>query len=154
MNVIYNGEFNVGADYTQSNLESFIDSGLFVLHKVNNDLRVLKDINSLVTTTADKGDIFKSNQTIRVIDEIANSIAQIFNTKYLGRIPNDDDGRVALWADIVAHHQELDRVRAIQNFDEEQVTVEAGNEKGAVLVNDAVEIVNAMEKLYMTCVVA
>lgn len=154
MNLIYNGEFTVGADYTQSNLESFIDSGLFVLHKVNNDLRVLKDINSLVTTTADKGDIFKSNQTIRVIDEIANSIAQIFNTKYLGRIPNDDDGRVALWADIVAHHQELDRVRAIQNFDEEAVTVEQGNEKGAVLVNDAVEIVNAMEKLYMTCVVA
>jgi len=154
LNLIYNGEFTVGADYTQANLESFIDGGFFTLHKVNNDLRVLADINSLVTTTADKGDIFKSNQTIRVIDEIANSIAGIFNTKYLGRIPNDDDGRIALWADIVAHHRELDRVRAIQNFDEEAVTVEQGNEKGAVLVNDAVEIVGAMEKLYMTCVVA
>ena len=153
-NLIYNGEFNVTADYTQAQLESFIDDGFFALHTVNNDVRVLTDINSLVSTNAEKGDVFKSNQTIRVIDEIANSIANIFNTKYLGRIPNDDDGRIALWADIVAHHRELERVRAINNFDEEAVTVEQGNEKGAVLVNDAVEIVNAMEKLYMTCVVA
>lgn len=154
LNLIYDGEFTVGADYTQSNLESFIDSGFFALHKVSHDLRVLADINSLVTTTAEKGNIFKSNQTIRVIDEIANSIATIFNTKYLGRIPNDADGRIALWADIVAHHRELERVRAIQNFDEEAVTVEQGNEKGAVLVDDGVEIVGAMEKLYMTCVIS
>ena len=154
LNLIYNGEFTVNAAYTQSQLESFIDNGFFTLHTVNNDLRVLMDINSLVTTTADKGAIFKSNQTIRVIDEIANSIAHIFNTKYLGRIPNDADGRIALWADIVAHHRELERVRAIQNFDEEAVTVEQGNEKGAVLVNDGIEVVGAMEKLYMTCLVA
>ena len=154
LNLIYNGEFTVTANYTQSQLEGFIDNGFFALHTVNNDLRVLSDINSLVTTTVDKGNLFKSNQTIRVIDEIANSIATIFDTKYLGRIPNDKAGRIALWADIVAHHRELERVRAIQNFDEEAVTVEQGNEKGAVLVNDEVEVVNAMEKLYMTCIVA
>jgi len=153
LNLIYNGEFTVQADYTQSQLESFIDNGFFALHTVNNDLRVLSDINSLVTTTMDKGDIFKKNQTIRVIDEIAKSIAHIFNTKYLGRIPNDADGRIALWADIVAHHRELERVRAIQEFDDAAVTVEQGNEKGAVLVNDEVNVVNAMEKLYMTCVI-
>ena len=154
MNLPYDGEFTVSADYTQAQLESFIDAGYFVLHTVNNTLRVLVDINSLVTTNADKGAIFKQNQTIRVIDEIANTIANIFNTKYLGRIPNDEAGRIALWADIVAHHGELERIRAIQNFDEEAVTVEQGDEKGAVLVNDEIEVVNAMEKLYMTCIVA
>jgi len=154
LNIIYDGEFAVTANYTQTQLESFIDSGFFTLHTVDNDLRVLADINSLVTTTMDKGDIFKSNQTIRVIDEIANSIAHIFNTKYLGRIPNDADGRIALWADIVAHHKELDRVRAIENFDEEAVTVEQGQTKGAVVVNDEITVVNAMDKLYMTCIVA
>lgn len=154
MNIIYDGEFNVGASFTQAQLESFIDAGFFTLHTVNNDLRVLLDINSLTTVTADKGAIFKNNQTIRVIDEIANSIANIFNTKYLGRIPNDDDGRIALWNDIVEHHQALEDIRAIDNFDEKAVTVEQGNEKGAVLVNDEITVVNAMEKLYMTCIVA
>jgi hypothetical protein len=154
MNLPYNGEFNVDVEYTQSQLESFINGGLFVLHNVNGTIRVLSDINSLVTTTADKGAIFKKNQTIRVIDEIATSIATIFNTKYLGRIPNDADGRIALWADIIAHHRELERVRAIQNFEDDAVTVEPGNEKGAVVVNDAIDVIGAMEKLYMTCVVA
>lgn len=154
LNLIYNGEFTVNADYTQTQLEKAIDAGEFTLHKVEDNLRVLADINCLVTTTLEKSDDFKSNQTIRVIDEIALSIAHIFNTKYLGRIPNDRDGRISLWADIVAHHQELERVRAIENFDEDKVTVEQGNTKGAVLVNDEVTVVNAMDKLYMTCVVA
>ena len=154
MNIPYDGEFTVGVDYTQTQLESFIDGGLFTLHNVNGTIRVLCDINSLTTTTADKGAEFKQNQTIRVIDEIATSIANIFNTKYLGRVPNDADGRVALWADIVAHHRELERIRAIEAFEDSAVTVDAGIEKGAVVVNDAVTIVGAMEKLYMTCIVA
>ena len=153
LNRVYNGEFTVTANYTQTQLESAIDAGQFALHKVGKALRVLADINSLTTTTLDKSDDFKSNQTIRVIDEIALSIANVFNTKYLGRIPNDADGRVALWADIVAHHRELERVRAIENFDEAAVTVDPGNEKGAVLVYDEITVVNAMQKLYMTCVV-
>ena len=154
LNLIYNGEYTVSANYTQTQLEAAITAGQFTLHKVENDLRVLADINSLTTTTLEKSDDFKKNQTIRVIDEIALSIAHIFNTKYLGRIPNDADGRIALWADIVAHHRELERVRAIENFDEDEVIVEQGIEKGNVLVNDAISVVNAMEKLYMTCVVA
>ena len=154
MNIPYDGEFTVGVEYTQAQLESFIDGGLFTLHNVNGTIRVLTDINSLITTTAEKGDVFKQNQTVRVIDEIATSIAALFNTKYLGRIPNDADGRVALWADIVAHHRELERIRAIQNFEDDSVSVDAGNEKGAVVVNDSVSIVGTMEKLYMTCIVA
>lgn len=93
----YDGEFTVNTDYTQKQLEKAISDGEFAFHRVGQDIRVLKDINSLVTTAADKGDIFKSNQTIRVIDQIATDIAGIFATKYLGVIPNDADGtRVSL----------------------------------------------------------
>jgi len=153
LNKLYDGEFTVDTDYTQSELESCLDSGKFTLHRVGTDIRVLGDINSLVDTTADKGDIFKENQTIRVIDTIANDIANIFNTKYLGKVPNDASGRISLWADIVKHHRELERIRAIENFDENAVTVEQGATKRSVRVDDAVTIVNAMAQLYMTCVI-
>ena len=153
LNMPYDGEFTVNVDYTQTQLERCIDAGEFTLHKVGADIRVLNDQNSLVTTSVDKNELFKQNQTIRVIDNIANDIATIFNTKYLGQIPNDDEGRVSLWADIVAHHQELQRIRAIQDFEEDDVVVSAGTERAAVVVNDAVTPVNAMAKLYMTCVV-
>ena len=62
----YDGEFNVNTVYTQSELQTAIKAGEFVLHNVNSDIRVLEDINSMVTETDACGDIFKDNQTIRV----------------------------------------------------------------------------------------
>ena len=149
-NRLYDGEFTVDTDFTQTELEQAIDAGEFVLHQVNSDVRVLDDINTMVTTSDTQGDVFKDNQTIRVIDQIANDIAVVFNTKYLGTVPNDEAGRLSLWSDIVKHHQELQDIRAIENFSDSDVSVEAGNDKKSVSVNDAVQPVNAMGKLYMT----
>lgn len=150
-NTVYNGEFNIKTEYTQAELEAAIDNGEFVFHKVADDIRVLDDINSLVTTTDEKGDIFKSNQTIRVIDNIGNDIATLFNTKYLGKIPNDASGRISLWSDVVNIFNNLNTIRAIENFDSENVIVEMGNTKKDVVVTvNEIEIVGVMGKLYMT----
>ena len=154
LNNVYNGEFEVNTDYTQSQLEDAIQNGKLVLHNVNNEVRILSDINSLVTTSETKGEIFKNNQTIRIADQIANDIAVLFNTKYLGNIPNNESGRVSLWSDIVKHHTELQNIGAIENFSSEDVTVEAGDKKTSVVINDVVTIINAMEQLYMTVKIA
>lgn len=152
-NKLYNGEYDIITNKTQSQLEDCITAGQIAFHLVYGDVRLLEDVNSLVSTNADKGEDFKSNQTIRVIDQIANDIAKLFNTKYLGKIPNDASGRVSLWGDIVRHHKELEELRAIENFDAEQLTVERGNTKKSVVVYDYVTPVNAMAQLYMTVVV-
>ena len=153
-NKLYDGEYTVVTDKTQSQLEACIKAGEIAFHLVYGDVRLLEDINTLVTVTADKGEDFKYNQTIRVIDQIGNDIAVLFNTKYLGIIPNNRSGRISLWNDIVKHHQELQGIQAIENFAAEDVVVTQGNEKKAVVVDDAVEPVNAMAKLYMTCVIS
>lgn len=149
-NTKYDGEFGVSADYTQTELKTALSAGEFVLHRVGSDIRVLDDINTLVTLTDECGEIFQSNQTIRVIDQIAVDIANIFVTKYLGFVPNDAAGRISFWNDIVKIHNELLDLRAIEDFDEEDVTVTQGEAKNAVVVTDAITIVNAMSKLYMT----
>ena len=153
-NKVYNGEFTVDTNYTQNQLAAAIKAGEFTLHKVGSDVRVLEDINSMVTTSDTQGDIFKDNQTIRVIDQIANDIAVLFNTKYLGVVPNDNAGRTSLWSDIVKHHQQLNDIRAIEDFADSDVSVAQGNTKKSVVVTDAVTVVNAMGKLYMTVTVA
>jgi len=150
----YDGEFTVDVDYTQSDLAAAILAGKFVFHNVNGDVRVLDDINTMLTTTDECGDIFKDNQCIRVIDQIGNDIAVLFATKYLGVVPNDKAGRISLWSDIVKHHEQLQEIRAIEDFDPSDVTVEQGDTKKAVVVTDAVTTVGAMSKLYMTTVVA
>ena len=153
-NKLYDGEFTVDVDYTQTQLIEAIQKGEFALHKVGSDVRVLEDINSLVTTSDTKGDIFKDNQTIRVIDLSANDTAVLFNTKYLGVVPNDAAGRISLWADIVKYHEQMQTIRAIEEFADSDVTVEPGETKKAVVINNAIKPVNAMTKLYMTTIVS
>ena len=148
-NRIYDGEASVAADYTQSQLAAAIKAGEFVLHKVNDEIRVLEDINSFVTQTEEKNELFQSNQTIRVIDQIAVDIAGIFKTKYLGTIQNNASGRMGLWLDIVKHHKSLEKLGAIEEFQDSDVKVSQGEKKGSVYVTDAVTVTNAMDKLYM-----
>lgn len=154
LNKKYDGEFTVNADFTQTQLENAIKAGEFTLHKVGNELRVLQDVNSLVTISDTKSDVFKDNQTIRVIDQIANDLAVLFKNKYLGTVPNDAAGRISLWTDIVKHHEQLQNIRAIENFADTDVTVSQGDTKKAVVVTDVVTVVNAMAQLYMTVTVA
>lgn len=154
LNAEYTGETDVPVNYTQVQLKTAMQSGEFVFHNVNGVTRVLADINSLTTSTTEKDvTLFGENQSIRVMDQIANDIALIFNTKYLGQIPNDAEGRISLWADIVNHHQNLEAIRAIEEFNADEVTVNAGDARNAVVIGDAVRIINAMAKLYMTVTV-
>ena len=152
-NSVYGGEYTVKADYTQSELEAAILNGEFVYHKVGEEIRVLEDINSLKDTTSEKGEEFKSNQTIRVLDQVATDTAVIFNTKYLGKIQNNESGRVSLWNDIVTLYKEYATLQAIENFESEDIEIAQGNDKKSVVVNGSIQPVNCMEKLYMTIVV-
>lgn len=152
-NKTYDGEYTINADYTQAQLEASIDNGEFVLHKVGDEIRVLVDINSLVDTTIEKGEEFKSNQTIRVLDQIASDVASVFNTKYLGKIANNEAGRTSLWSDIIALFKDYQTLQAIENFEDADISVEIGNDKKSVTINTNVQVINAMEKLYMTVVV-
>ena len=148
----YTGELAPDVSRTQTQLESCIDEGQLVLHKVGDDIRVLTDINSKVSITEEEGEDFKSNQTIRVLDQIGNDVASLFNDQFLGKVPNDEAGRTSLWNEIVKHHQELARLRAIENFLPEDVTISIGNDRKSVLVNDVISPVNALERLYMSVV--
>jgi len=149
----YDGEFAVDVDYKQTALANGLKEGKFMFHKVGDEVRVLEDINSFTTFTDEKNVDFSSNQTIRVLDQIANDIAVLFNTKYLGNVPNDAAGRISFWNDVVKHHQELQKIRGIEDFVADNVVVAKGGTKKSVVVSDAVTPTNAMAQLYMTVVV-
>lgn len=149
-NKTYDGEYSIDTKYSQTELENGIKEGSFMFHMVDEKVNVLTDINTFISITDEKSPDFSSNQTIRVLDQIANDIAVLFGKKYIGKVPNDESGRISLWNDIVKHHQQLQDIRAIENFVPEDVTVEKGDTKKAVVVTDYVSPINAMEQLYMT----
>lgn len=61
----YDGELTVDVDRTQAELEAAIKAGRLMFHNVNGDVRILEDIDSLITVSDTKGDVFKSNQTTK-----------------------------------------------------------------------------------------
>ena len=153
-NAVYDGELTVDTAYTQAQLEAAIQAGKFMLHNVSGTVRVLIDVNSLVTLSDEKGAVFQSNQTIRVCDQIANDIATLFASRYAGVVANDASGRAALWGDVTKLLRDMERVRAIEAFDTEIVSVEPGDDKRSVLITvNGLNVINAMEKLYMSVIV-
>lgn len=156
-NTAYDGELEIvikGVSETQAQLEDAMKSGMLAFHNSNGKIVILEDINSLVTLEENLGDIFQMNQTVRVCDQIANDIAVLFVTRYLGIVQNDATGRASLWNDIVYYLKELLRLRAIENLDTDKVTVELGRNKKTVLVNISnLSVVNAMSQLYMAVVI-
>lgn len=155
-NKVYDGEYAVDFEgaKTQSQLTELLKAGKFVFHKVGDETRVLEDINSFVSFTTDKNEDFSYNQVIRVLDQDAIDMAHLFNTRYLGKVPNDQSGRVSLWSDVVAHGRELQRLRAIENFNPDLVSVEQGQSKKSVVINKEFNVTVAMSQLYITTVVA
>lgn len=150
----YDGEYTPNVAYTQSQLTAGLKAGKYMMHRVGDDVRVLDDINSFVSFTVDKNEDFSSNQVIRVLDQIANDIALLFNTKYLGKVQNNKSGRVSFWGDAVTYNRELEKLQAIEDFTPDELVVDLGNDKKSVVVTNPVKAVVAMAKLYMTVIVS
>ena len=148
-NKVYDGEIEIDSLYTQSQLENKIKSGEFAFHRVGDKIRVLKDINSFVSVTTEKGKMFQNNQTVRICDQIASDVAVLFEEYYMGKVPNDTSGRNSLWSDLVKYHEKLVNIRALDEFDEEAISVEMGESKNSVVIYEKICPVNSMEQLYM-----
>lgn len=162
-NKTYDGEYTINTGYKQSELEKAVSDGMLMFHSVtdptNGDVtgkvKILTDINSFTEFTKQKNEDFSLNQVIRVLDQIATDISGLFNRTYLGKEQNDEEGRLALWGDIVELHKNYQRVRAIQNFKAEDVPVpKQGDTKTAVIEEYEVQPTCCMEKLYLKIVVS
>lgn len=113
-----------------------------------------KDINTLHNFTIDKDYQFSKNRVIRTLDEIANSSQLTWEKSYIGKVDNDEQGRKDYKADLIYYFNELQRMRAIQNFDStEDIDVLPGNEVDEVIVKLIIQPVDSMEKMYMTVMV-
>jgi len=148
-NTVYDGEYEVDAKMKKSEYIKGIEEGQFLFYEEDGKLRVLRDINSFTSFEAAKNSDFSSNRVVRVLDSIAGDVANIFSKYYLGKQTNNANGRNLLKAEILAYHEELMKIEAIENFTADDITVEKGVEKQDVVVYESVQPVDAMEKLYM-----
>ena len=161
-NKVNDGEYDFNVQYKQYELEQFIKGGQIVFHNVadsasgnvKGNTRLLSDVNTFTEFSKERTKDFALNQVIRVLDNSAYDVARLFNNYYLGKTPNDKDGRIALWNDIVKLFEDYAKVRAIKEFESKDVQIPTeGDEKGSVVVNYEINPTVAMDKLYATCYV-
>lgn len=147
----YEGAIEVIPRLTKSEQEAAINAGKFIF-KVDSaqNVTAVYDINSLTGISVDKGKMFAKNRVIRTIDNIANDITSIFESNYVGKINNNEDGRLLLKASLVDYFVTLENMAAIQNFDTGDVTIAKGTDSDAVIVEAYIQPVDSVEKIYIT----
>lgn len=147
----YVGAIDVSPRMTKSEMETAVKAGKFIF-KVDTaqNVTAVYDINSLTTITVEKGKMFTKNRVVRTLDNIANDITTIFESNYVGKVNNNADGRSLLKAALVDYFVTLQSMSAIQNFEPDDVAVDAGTDTDAVVVNAYIQPVDSIEKMYVT----
>ncbi|MBN7773150.1 phage tail sheath C-terminal domain-containing protein [Clostridium aminobutyricum] len=136
---------------TKSEMEAAVTAGEFIF-KVDSaqNVTAVYDINSLTTYTMDKSKLFRKNRVIRTIDGINNDIVEIFESNYLGKTNNNTDGRALLRATLISYFNELQAMAAIQSFTADDVTISAGTDSDAVVIDCYIQPADSVEKIYIT----
>ena len=152
---VYEDSIGVDTKFLNSEIISALNEGSFVFTQTSKGASVEQDINTFTDFSATKGNIIRKNRVLRVLDALSNDIKELFNTYFLGKVNNDDDGRNIFKAQILSYLESLQSMSAITNLDKQNdVVVSAGSEADSVVVNLAVMPVDSIEKLYMTVVVS
>lgn len=147
----YTGAVDVRPRKTRSEMEAAVQAGQFVFRVDSaQNVSVVYDINSLTTFTPEKAKVFAKNRVLRTLDNVANDISSIFESGYIGKVSNNQDGRSLLKAALVDYMSALQGMGAIQEFVSDDITVSAGTDSDAVVVNAAIQPVDSVEKLYIT----
>lgn len=146
----YPNAVNVSPLLTNSGYEEALQAGEFVLFADDGVVKVEQDINSLVTFTTDIGEPFHKNRVMRLCNTIANDIYQQFSDNFIGVVNNNEVGRSQFKAAIVGYLLDIQANNGIQNFDAEDVEVLPGEAIDAIVVNIAIQVVDSVEKIYIT----
>lgn len=150
----YPGAVAVSPVKTNSEIIAAISDGDFVLNSDDGTVRVETDINSLVSYTSDIGRVFRKNRVMRLCNQIANDIYAQFSANFIGVVNNNEIGRSRFKSVIVGYLLGIQANQGIQNFEADDVEVLPGNDIDAVVINLAIQPVDAVEKIYLTIEVA
>lgn len=144
------GAIDVNPRMGKSEQENAIKAGKFLLDvDRSQNVTVVADVNSLTSTTQTKGELMKQNRSVRTACGIRSDIQSVWDANIKGKYNNNASGRMIFKGMLVEYFADLERRGAIQNFDSDNVTVEAGNAINAVLVNCGIQLVGSMELAYI-----
>lgn len=146
----YDGAVDVDERYPNSQIEAALLAGEFLFVPSGGRAVVEQDINSFTSFGPEKGKHFRKNRALRVLDGLASDWKRIFESYYIGKVNNDDDGRNLFRKECVKVVESYQGLNAVQNFNAQtDLSVLRGEEADVVVVEAFIQPVDSIEKVYM-----
>ncbi|SDT25972.1 Phage tail sheath protein [Paenibacillaceae bacterium GAS479] len=146
----YEGAVDANPRLTHSATVAALQGGEFLFTARAGSVVVEQDVNSYHQPTPVKGKLFGKNPVLRVLDGLANDFKSTFESLYIGKIGNNENGRALFRKDCVKLMEQYEAIGAIQGFDAaKDLEVSQGGEPDTVIVAASVQPVDAIEKIYM-----
>ncbi len=147
----YPGAADAAARQTDSQIEAELRAGNIVLTREFGSVRIESDINTLTTYTPDMGRVFHKNTTMRVCSSLANDLYREFSLNYLGKVKNNEEGRGLFKAAVLGYLKTMyDRGALGRRPTGDDITVERGEEADSLVIAVAIQVGDAVEKIYLT----
>lgn len=93
---------------TKTEMDTAVDAGKFILMNDGEKVKVVRAVNSLVTTTENKGNKFKKIKIIDIMDLMHGDIKKTISDKYIGKVTNDYDHKVLLMSAVSGYFEQLE----------------------------------------------
>lgn len=81
---------------TKSDMDSYVDGGKLIVWFDGEKVKIARGINSLTTTTSQKGNQFKKIKIVEIMDMIQNDITMTCQDDYIGKFANTYDNKCLL----------------------------------------------------------
>lgn len=94
---------------TRDEYDAAIGAGKFVLYHDGEKVKVARAVNSLASTTADKGEDFKKIKIVGIMDLRHDDIKNTIEDSYIGKYPNSYDNKLLLVSAIKAYDEGLEK---------------------------------------------
>ena len=94
---------------TKEQLDAAIDGGEFVIFHDGEKVKVGRGVNSLKTTSQEKGEAFKKIKLVEAMDMIQNDIRMTAEDSYIGKYANSYDNKCLLIMAVKGYLEELER---------------------------------------------
>ena len=154
---------------TKEEAETKVKNGELILVKEMGKVRVARGVNSLKTTTTEKGDLFQKIKLVDTMDLIHNDIRKTCIDTYIGKVANNYDNKCILITAISSYFEELAKEQLIEKdfkvdididkqvkylksigvdtseMDEQQI--KEANTKDKVFLLANIKLVDAMEEI-------
>ncbi len=108
---------------SKSDMDDAIDAGKFILMHDGKKVKVGRGINSLTTTTQEKGETFKKIKVVEAVDMMLSDIQATAQDSYIGKYANSYDNKCLLATAIQGYLEQLE-LDGVLKRGESSVTVD------------------------------